>query len=60
MHLLVSWACYVMKFKVSDAVVGSLLRHKAHGVVTAGGGELAHGDPLVSLGIIPQHLSQKS
>ena len=39
-----------------DAVVGSLLGHKAHGVFTTGGGELAHGGPLVSLRIIEQHI----
>ena len=38
-----------------DAVVGSLLGHDAHGVGIAAGGELAHGGPLVSLGIIKQH-----
>ena len=41
-----------------DAVVSSLLGHEAHAVVAAGCGELAHGDPLVSLGIIDQHFRQ--
>ena len=43
------------KSDISDAVVGSLLGHDAHGVATPGSGELAHGGPLVSLGIIDQH-----
>ena len=46
------------KSDISDAVVGSLLGHGAHGVATPGSGELAHGGPLVSLGIIFQHFSQ--
>ena len=41
-----------------DAVVGSLLGHKAHGVTPTRCGELAHGGPLVSLGIIEQHICQ--
>ena len=43
---------------ILDAVVGSLLRHEAHGVVAAGGGELDNRGPLVSLGIIEQHFCQ--
>ena len=46
------------KSDISDAVVGSLLGHDAHGVATPGSGELAHGGPLVSLGIVEQHLCQ--
>ena len=46
------------KSDISDAVVGSLLGHDAHGVGIAAGGELAHGGPLVSLGIIEQHFCQ--
>ena len=41
---------------ILDAVVGSLLGHEAHGVAATGSGELAHRGPLVSLGIIEQHL----
>ena len=40
---------------ILNTVVGSLLGHEAHGVAVAGGGELAHWGPLVSLGIIDQH-----
>ena len=43
---------------ILDAIVGSLLGHEAHGVAVAAGGELAHGGPLVSLGIIEQHFCQ--
>ena len=43
---------------ILDAEVSSLLGHEAHGVAVAAGGELAHGGPLVSLGIIEQHFSQ--
>ena len=43
---------------LSDTVVGSVLGHVAHGVGIAGGGELAHRSPLVSLRIIEQHFSQ--
>ena len=46
------------KSDISDAVVGSLLGHDAHGVATPGSGELAHGGPLVSLRIIEQHFYQ--
>ena len=43
--------------KCFNTVVWSLMRHHGHGVGTTGVGELAHSDPLVCLGIIPQHLS---
>ena len=44
-----------MQLEILNTVVGSLHGHKTHGVAVAGGGELAHGGPLVSLGIIKQH-----
>ena len=44
-----------MQLEILNTVVGSLHGHKTHGVAVAGGGELAHGGPLVSLGIIDQH-----
>ena len=43
---------------VSDTVVGGLLGHEAHGVVTTGLGELPHLGPLVCIGVIVQHVSK--
>ena len=52
--------CWTWKLnaKLSNTVVGNLLRHDAHGMFVAGGGELADWNPLVSHSIVLQHFCQ--